>query len=67
MAVGFSKPDFEYEYDLDTEKANFDKFFVDPVRGIPPKQSDELDLATWNIANLGVQKRRPRDVSSVAA
>ena len=66
MAVGFPKPRFRYDYNLNQEKANFDEFFTDPVRAIPQKKANEIDLATWNIANLGLQKRRDKDLELIA-
>jgi hypothetical protein len=66
MAVGFPKPLFDYDYDLAHEKAAFDRFFSDPVRAIPPKEAGEFDLASWNIANLGLQKRREQDLELIA-
>jgi hypothetical protein len=30
-------------------------------RAIPPKQASRLLLATWNIANLGLQDRREKE------
>ncbi len=66
MAAAFKKPRFHYEYNLSQEKQNFDSFFTDPNRGIPTKLNDELDLATWNIANLGNQKRRDKDLELIA-
>ena len=66
MAVPFSKPRFQFDYVLNTENAAFDGFFADPVRDIPPKGANEIDLATWNIANLGLQKRRDKDLKLIA-
>lgn len=66
MAVGFEKPRFHYDYNLNQEKGNFERFFADPARGIPPKKKNEVDLATWNIANLGLQKRREKDLELIA-
>ena len=54
----FGKPRFRYDYNLADEKRHVDEFFKDPDRGIPKKKKNELDLASWNIANLGNQKRR---------
>ena len=62
----FSKPAFSYDYKLATEKKRFDYFFKDPKHGIPKKKANELDLATWNVANLGAQKRRPKDLELIA-
>jgi len=66
VAAPFKKPKFAYDYNLKKEKDNFDKFFSDPGRSIPAKKAGELDLASWNIANIGVQKRRDKDLKLVA-
>ncbi|HEX9692349.1 MAG TPA: endonuclease/exonuclease/phosphatase family protein [Gemmatimonadales bacterium] len=60
----FPKPGFSFDYNLATERRAFDEFFAG--RGIPAKRGSELDLATWNIANLGAQKRRPKDLALIA-
>jgi endonuclease/exonuclease/phosphatase family metal-dependent hydrolase len=60
----FPKPRFEYDYDLKTEvKAlrGYSKLPGKEDRAIPAKARDRLLLATWNIANLGVQQRRTKD------
>jgi len=62
----FPKPRFAFDYSLATEKRNFDKFFGDPDRAIPRKKSNEIDLATWNIANLGLQKRGDKELKLIA-
>jgi exonuclease III len=62
----FGLPAFSYDYNLATEKKSIDFLFKDPERGIPKKKKNELDLATWNVANLGVQKRRPKDLELIA-
>jgi endonuclease/exonuclease/phosphatase family metal-dependent hydrolase len=36
------------------------------ARAIPPRTDDSLLLASWNIANLGVQERRDSDYSLIA-
>src|SRR3954453_20171457 len=54
----FPKPRFDYEYDLDREIAAVRAYRRQkPGRQIPAKGRDRLLLATWNIANLGVQDR----------
>ncbi len=63
MAGVFKKP-FEWPYDVATERENLDRFFVD--RNIPAKQPGEIDLATWNIANLGVQDRSDKELQLIA-
>ncbi len=54
----FPQPSFDYAYDagaqIDALRTYRD---TAPGRQIPAKASDRLLLATWNIANLGVQKR----------
>ena len=64
MSVAFPKPKFHYDYNLTQEKKNFKNFFQ--VRNIPNKKNDEIDLATWNIANLGVQKRTDKELKLIA-
>jgi endonuclease/exonuclease/phosphatase family metal-dependent hydrolase len=63
----FPKPRFEFEYDPATEIQALRKYFsVDPLRTIPKKQPGHVLLATWNIANLGVQHRRDQDYRLLA-
>jgi endonuclease/exonuclease/phosphatase family metal-dependent hydrolase len=58
------KPRFDYRYRLDTEvKALRDHA---RVRGVPGRRPDRLLIATWNVANLGVQKRREKDYALLA-
>lgn len=63
----FPKPSFAYKYDLDRELAalrNYPRENKD--RRIPRKSSDKLLVATWNIANLGVQDRLDSDYALIA-
>jgi len=60
---GFPMP-FDFPYDVDAECANFDRFFVE--REIPAKAADQIDLASWNVANLGLQPRRSNELRLVA-
>jgi hypothetical protein len=60
----FPKPTVRYDYDVDTELRalrDYPKLPDREDRTIPPKAKDRLLLATWNIANLGLQKRREKD------
>ncbi len=66
MAVPYRKPKFQWDYDLEQTKSDFDKFFTHKKRKIPKKKANELDLASWNIANLGTQKRRDQDLQLIA-
>jgi len=63
----FPKPRFAYEYDLGRELAALRAYTKQkPDRKIPRKAADRLLLATWNIANLGVQDRLDTDYALIA-
>jgi hypothetical protein len=66
MGVSFPKPKFDFSYDLDKEKLCFDEYFDKSKRGIPKKKNNEIDLATWNIANLGIQSRGENELGLIA-
>jgi endonuclease/exonuclease/phosphatase family metal-dependent hydrolase len=60
----FPKPRSRFDYDLDTELAVLSEHKT--LREVPARRNDRLLLATWNIANLGVQKRREKDHRLIA-
>jgi|GEM_PF-6128863 len=60
----FPKPDTDFDYDLDDELARLREHRR--LRAIPDRGDDRLLLATWNIANLGVQQRREQDHRLIA-
>lgn len=63
----FPKPAFDYVYDPAAELRALRRFRrTEPGRAIPAKTSDRLLLATWNIANLGVQERLDSDYRLIA-
>jgi endonuclease/exonuclease/phosphatase family metal-dependent hydrolase len=65
----FRKPTFAYDYELDAElKAlrAYPKLPGKEDRAVPAKARGHLLLATWNIANLGVQDRREKDYRLIA-
>ena len=63
----FPKPRFVYTYQPGAQvKAVQSYLDADPNRKIPPKSASTLLLATWNIANLGVQQRRDIDHRFIA-
>jgi endonuclease/exonuclease/phosphatase family metal-dependent hydrolase len=63
----FPKPRFVYDYDLDRELAALRAYpQLKPDRKIPRKSRDKLLVATWNIANLGVQDRLDSDYALIA-
>jgi endonuclease/exonuclease/phosphatase family metal-dependent hydrolase len=63
----FPKPAFTYNYDLHTEKAALRRWRdTKPGRAIPARSDNRLLVATWNIANLGAQKRRANDHALLA-
>lgn len=53
------KPTLDYSYDVDVERSELRAWAK--LRGIPRRRRDRLLIATWNIANLGVQERRHTD------
>jgi endonuclease/exonuclease/phosphatase family metal-dependent hydrolase len=63
----FPKPTVEYDYTLAQEIAGLDAYRANkPNRQIPNKTKNTLLLVTWNIANLGLQKRREKDLKLIA-
>jgi endonuclease/exonuclease/phosphatase family metal-dependent hydrolase len=60
----FPKPSFAYKYELAMELEALRAHAE--MRGVPRRHPGHLLLATWNIANLGVQKRRPDDYRLLA-
>jgi endonuclease/exonuclease/phosphatase family metal-dependent hydrolase len=63
----FPKPKFAYTYDLDREIAALRDYPRQKKdRRIPRKSRDRLLVATWNIANLGVQDRLDSDYALMA-
>jgi endonuclease/exonuclease/phosphatase family metal-dependent hydrolase len=65
----FPKPRFEYDYNLDAQLRllrDYPKLEGKEDRAIPPRTRNRLLLATWNIANLGVQQRRTKDYRLIA-
>lgn len=63
----FPKPTFDYDYDVTAEINALNQYRdTKPGRAIPPKAANRLLLATWNIANLGVQERRESDYQLIA-
>jgi endonuclease/exonuclease/phosphatase family metal-dependent hydrolase len=63
----FPKPAFRYDYRLEDEITAL-KVYRDEREGraIPSKSSERLLVATWNVANLGVQERRATDYRLIA-
>ncbi len=57
----FLKPSFIIPYQVPAEIAALRRHKARPDRLIPAKAANRLLLATWNIANLGLQERRPKD------
>lgn len=60
----FPKPQFEFEYDVEAEIKFLRKHRQ--TRAIPKREKDKLLVATWNIANFGIQQRRAQDRSIIA-
>lgn len=65
--VAFPKPLFSYNYNAASQIEKLHDYRANkPGRQIPAKSENHLLIATWNIANLGVQERRPRDYQVIA-
>ncbi|MBE9572331.1 MAG: hypothetical protein IMF11_17015, partial [Proteobacteria bacterium] len=63
----FPRPSFTYNYQLDIEINNLKNYKnTAPGRVIPAKSSSRLLIATWNIANLGLQDRNDDDYQLIA-
>ena len=60
----FRKPKPAYNYKIQTEKEAVDDWFR--VRKVPRSKRGHLLLASWNIANLGSQKRTDKDLELIA-
>ena len=63
----FPKPAFAYDYELNAQREAL-RAYRDTKEGraIPGRADDRLLIATWNIANLGVQERREKDYALIA-
>jgi endonuclease/exonuclease/phosphatase family metal-dependent hydrolase len=65
----FRKPAFAYDYDVDRELEALRTYPEQPDRAdraIPPKAPGGVLIATWNIANLGLQRRDDADYRLLA-
>lgn len=63
----FPKPRFQYEIDSTQElRALRDWERNETGRAIPDKDDDHVLVATWNVANLGVQDRTPEAYRLIA-
>lgn len=60
----FTSPEPAYTYRVKTEKGRITRHFK--KREVPTSSRRNLLLATWNIANLGAQKRRPAALELIA-
>jgi endonuclease/exonuclease/phosphatase family metal-dependent hydrolase len=59
----FEKPKFDFTWDVAAEIQHLRAHKL--KRRIPERSTDTLLIATWNIANLGAQKRRDQDFSLI--
>lgn len=63
----FPKPSFSYNYNFDAQIQALHHYRDTQLgRQIPAKANNRLLVATWNIANLGLQKRRTKDYRLLA-
>jgi endonuclease/exonuclease/phosphatase family metal-dependent hydrolase len=62
----FKRPTFDADFPVDSAKEIKALRAHAKARGIPKRSADKLLLATWNIANLGVQQRSDPDYAVLA-
>ncbi len=63
----FPKPSFSFPYRLERERSELQAYMATaPGRKIPKRVSTRLLVATWNVANLGVQDRTENDYALIA-
>lgn len=63
----FPAPAFSFAYDVDEEIAALRRWRdTQPGRAVPAKIPGRLLLATWNLANLGLQRRQDPDYQLIA-
>jgi endonuclease/exonuclease/phosphatase family metal-dependent hydrolase len=62
----FPRPPFDAEFPVDARREIRALRAHARERGIPKRSPDKLLLATWNIANLGLQKRDDADYAVLA-
>ena len=62
----FPAPKWDADFPIDVAKEREALRAHAKQRGIPARAAGKLLLATWNVANLGVQKRGPKDHSLLA-
>jgi endonuclease/exonuclease/phosphatase family metal-dependent hydrolase len=60
----FPKPQSSYDYDLDAELAAIRAHRGE--REIPSRTPGRFLIATWNVANFGLQQRREKDLRLIA-
>ena len=60
------RPTFDYHFDVDTEIDHLRGHLDQDSRRIPERRADNLLIATWNMTNFGVQRRRERHLRLMA-
>jgi len=65
--IPFDKPAFSYNYQIQSQLDALDIYRAqEPGRDIPQKNDNRILIATWNIANLGLQERKNKDYQIIA-
>ena len=63
----FPQPTFQFSYNVQQEISNLRNFRdTKPGRSKPTKNNNHILIATWNIANLGLQNRKNTDYQLLA-
>lgn len=65
--IAFDKPEIVYNYQLASQLLALDEYRLQKSgRDIPKKDTGNLLVASWNIANLGLHERREKDYRIIA-
>jgi len=62
----FKKPSFSYTVKVAAEKQHLAAHLQDPKRRIPAKTGQNVLIASWNLANFGLQKRQKAHLQLMA-
>lgn len=60
------RPNFDLDFDLETELDAFRVHMEQDDRKIPDRHDDNLIIATWNLTNFGLQRRDPEHLEIMA-
>ena len=63
----YQRPPFDHRFDVDQQRAHLAAHRQRADRDrIPDRTDDNLLVATWNLTNFGLHKRRPKHLALMA-